>query len=81
LHDQILHYLQALTPYRLHTGCRTPPPRVAKACRNRLNEEIIPLLPTGERFNQTISNLGHAALLHRCEPPIKVSAELTQETL
>jgi hypothetical protein len=43
-----------------------PPRRVAKAGRNYLNEEIItPLLPTGigEQYSQTISNLGHAALL------------------
>jgi hypothetical protein len=40
-----------------------------KAGRNRLNEEITPLLPTriGERYSQTISNLRHAALLRRCE--------------
>ncbi len=41
----------------------TPPPStLGKAGRNHLNEEIItPLLPTGigERFSQTISNLGH----------------------
>jgi len=53
-----------------------------KAGRNHLNEEIIPLLPFGkdERFSQTIPNLGHAALLHRCErplyPPRNESAEL-----
>jgi hypothetical protein len=49
-----------------------------------LNEEIIPLLPTGigERYSQTISNLGHAALLRRCEtPPINEIAELTQVAL
>ena len=52
-----------------------------KAGRNHLNEEIIPLLPTGigERFSRTISNLGHGALLRRCElPPINESAELTR---
>jgi hypothetical protein len=33
----------------------------------------------GERFSQTISNLGHAALLRRCElPPINENDELTQ---
>ncbi len=49
-----------------------PPPRVAKTGKNHLNEEITPLLPTGigERFSQTISTLGHAALLRRCEPPL-----------
>ncbi len=45
--------------------------RIATACKNHLNEEIIPLplLPTGigERYCQTISDLGHAALLRRCE--------------
>jgi hypothetical protein len=43
---------------------------VAKAGINNLNEEITPLLPpagTGERYSQTISNLGHAALLRRSE--------------
>ncbi len=40
-----------------------------KAGRNNWNEEFTPLLPTGigERLSQTISNLGHAALLRRCE--------------
>ncbi len=39
------------------------------AGRNHLMEKIAPLLPTGigERYCQTISNLGHAALLRRCE--------------
>jgi hypothetical protein len=38
---------------------------VAKIGKNLLNEEITPLLPTGigERFSQTISNLGPSALL------------------
>jgi hypothetical protein len=45
------------------------PLRVAKAGRNHLNEEITPLLPTGigERYSQTISNVGQAALLYRCD--------------
>jgi hypothetical protein len=46
---------------------------VAKTGKNHLNEEITTsLLPTGigERFSQTISNLGHAALLRRCELPL-----------
>ncbi len=40
--------------------------------KNHLNEEITPLLATGigERLSQTISNLGHAALLRRCELPL-----------
>jgi hypothetical protein len=49
-----------------------------------LNKKIIPLLPTeiGEQYSQTISNLGHAALLHWCElPPKNGSAELTQGAL
>ncbi len=61
-----------------------PPPlplRVGKAGRNHLNEEITPPpLPTaiGERYSQTISNLGLAALLCRCElPPLNESAEIT----
>jgi hypothetical protein len=43
-----------------------------KAGRNHLNEEITSLLPTviGELFSQTISNLGHVALLRRCELPL-----------
>ncbi len=53
----------------------TPPPfplHVAKAGRNHLNEELSSLLPTGtgERYSQTISNLGHETLLRRCELPI-----------
>ncbi len=52
-----------------------PPPlslHVGAADKNDLNEEISPLLPTGigERYCQTISNLGHAALLRRCELPL-----------
>jgi hypothetical protein len=49
-----------------------------------LREEITPHLPTGigEGFSQTISILGHAALLRRCElPAISESAELTQGDL
>jgi hypothetical protein len=44
-----------------------PPLRVAKAGRNHLNEEIAPLLPAwiGERYSQSISNLGHVTLLRR----------------
>ncbi len=43
-----------------------------KSGRNHPNEEFGPLLPTGigERFSQAISNLGHAALLRRCELPL-----------
>ncbi len=42
---------------------------VATAGKNHLNEEITPFLPTsiGERCSQTILNLGHAAVLRRCE--------------
>jgi hypothetical protein len=52
-----------------------PPPfplRVAKAGKNHLNAETPPLLPIviGERYSQTISNLGHAALLRRFELPL-----------
>jgi hypothetical protein len=49
-----------------------PPPLYTKAGRNNLNEEINPLLPTGigEGYSQTISNLGHATLLCRCELPL-----------
>ncbi len=51
----------------------TPPSSTrGKAGRNYLNEEIATLLPTGigERFRQILSNLGHAALLRRCELPL-----------
>jgi hypothetical protein len=56
-------------------GADSPPPpsiRVDKKSKNHLNEEITHVLPTGigERFSQTISNLGHAALLLRCELPL-----------
>jgi hypothetical protein len=67
-----------------HSGRRPPPQlsvREGRAGRNHLNEEITSLLPTriGERYSQTISNLGHVVLLRRCElPPINESAELTQ---
>jgi hypothetical protein len=50
-----------------------PPLRVAKTGKNQLNVEIgTPLLPTwiGDRFSQTISNFGHAALLRQCELPL-----------
>jgi hypothetical protein len=53
------------------TGCRPPtlPLPVAAAGKNHLKDEITPLLPTGigKRYSQTISNLGHGALLRRCE--------------
>ncbi len=67
---------------RLHFSCKrvtpqgadTHPPSTTrgKAGRNHLYEDITPLLPTGigERYSQTISNLGHAALLRRCELPL-----------
>jgi hypothetical protein len=60
-----------------------PSSTLGKAGRNHLNEEITPLLPTGigERYSQTISNLGHAALLRRCELPHNESAELTRWAL
>jgi hypothetical protein len=62
------------------------PLRVATASKSRLNEEINPLLPTGigERYSQTISNLGNTTLLRRCKLtgiPIKESAELIQGAL
>jgi hypothetical protein len=47
-----------------------------------VNEEITPLLLAGigERYSQTISNLGHVALLRRCEFPNEC-AELSQGAL
>jgi hypothetical protein len=56
-------------------GADSPPPtplHVATAGKN-LNEEITPLLPSGlskRFFCQTISILGHAALLRLCELPL-----------
>jgi hypothetical protein len=47
-----------------------------------LNDEITPLLPTGvgERYSQSISNLGHAALSRRYTPPFNESDELNKLT-
>ncbi len=55
---------------------------LAKTGKNRLNEENTPLLPTGigERFSQTLSNLGHAALLCRCELPLWECARWSTST-
>ncbi len=58
------------------TGCRPPLPlhlRVAKAGQKSFERGNYPLLPTGvgERYSQLISNLGHAALLRRCELPLQ----------
>jgi hypothetical protein len=57
-------------------GADPPPPPlpllVATADKNNLNEEITPLRSgIGERYCHTISNLGHAELLRRCEPPYR----------
>jgi hypothetical protein len=57
-------------PAQHSQGVDPPPPSTrGKAGRNHLNEDITPLLLSGigERFRQTVSNLGHAALLRRCE--------------
>jgi hypothetical protein len=64
-----------VTPSQVEHRVPTPPPlplRVAKAGRNNFNEEITPILPTGigDRYSQTISNLGHAAQLRRWELPL-----------
>ncbi len=59
----------------LPTGCRPLPLplHIATAGKNHLNADITPLLPSGigARYCQTISNLGHALLLNRCELPYK----------
>ncbi len=58
------------TMSRAHMASTSPPPLpVAKTGKIHLNEEITPLLPAGigERFSQNKYNLGHAALLRRCE--------------
>ncbi len=65
----------ALSSRGLHHRMPTPSPlssTCSKAVRNHLNKEITFLLPTGrgERCSQTISNLGHAALLCRWELPL-----------
>ncbi len=48
------------------------PLRLVKAGKTYLNEEITSLLPTGinKRHSQTISNLGHTALLRQSELPL-----------
>jgi hypothetical protein len=53
-------------------GADPSPSTRGKTGRNNLNEEITPLLPTGigEQYSQTIQNLGHAAILRRCELPV-----------
>jgi hypothetical protein len=53
--------------HRVPTLTPLPSSTRGKAGRNHLNEEITPLLPAGigERFSQTVSNLGHAALMSR----------------
>jgi hypothetical protein len=57
------------------TGCRPSP--LSSTCRDGRLKSFergnYPLLPTGigGRCSQTISNLGHAALLCRCEIPLK----------
>jgi hypothetical protein len=60
------------TKHRVPTPT-SPSSTRGKAGGNHLNEEITPLLPsvTGERFSQTISNLGHAVLLrYRTTAPV-----------
>jgi hypothetical protein len=50
-----------------------PPSSIlGKEGRNHLNEEITSFLPTGigEEYGQTISNLGHTALLRRFVLPL-----------
>jgi hypothetical protein len=76
---QIVSLIDWLSYCRLQHRAPTPYPlllRVVESKNHFLNEEITPLLPTeiGERFSQTISNLGHAALLRRCELPHNESA-------
>ena len=71
--EKLLSALAGLV-HRVSSLSTPSPPllRVAKIGKNHLNEEITHFLPTGigERFSQTISNLGHAALLLRCELPL-----------
>jgi hypothetical protein len=55
--------LQSLPYNLLTTLIHRVPLQVATAGKNHLKEEITPLLPTGERYYQKISNLVHAALL------------------
>jgi hypothetical protein len=73
--DEDLEHEQTAVRLVLPTGCRPPAPHTHS------DVEITPLLPIGigERCSQTISNLGHAALLRRCKlPPINESPELNQ---
>ncbi len=56
-------WLYVLRPQGADSLPHSPLPlRVAKTGKNHLNKEINPLLPTGigERFSQTILNIGHA---------------------
>jgi hypothetical protein len=56
------------------TGCRPPPSFLyaREGSQKPFERGNYPLLPTGigERFSQTISNLGHSALLRRYELPL-----------
>jgi hypothetical protein len=72
VHDAFVAKLKVGSNHRVPTPPPPLPLPLARACRNHLNEEITPLLPTGigERYSQTISNLGHASLLSRCELPL-----------
>jgi hypothetical protein len=72
-----VHHRKAAQKWRGALNHRVPNPTPpsstqGKAGRNHLNEEITPLLPKGigEQYSQTISNLGHSALLRRCELPL-----------
>ncbi len=60
--DAVCVTVKLVFPHRVLTPL-PPPIRIAMAGKNHLNEEITPLLFTGigERFRQTLSNLGHAA--------------------
>jgi hypothetical protein len=53
-------------------GSQGADPHPPSPVREGRQVEITHLLPTGigERFSQSISNLGHAALLRRCELPL-----------
>jgi hypothetical protein len=67
-----MSYTSVALPVSQGADSHPLPSTRVKAGRNNLNEEITPLLPTGigERYSQTISNLGHTALVRLCELPL-----------
>ncbi len=61
----VSHVIVIFLDHRMPAPAPLPLP-VVKAGRNNLNKEITEI---GERYSQTISNLGYAAFLRLCELP------------